>query len=326
MVLVPQAIVTAPRFFSGASRYRGAVYDATGALVPASVRPGNKKWKSDNPASIKVDANLPVRLDGKYLGCFFPHFGHFLLETLTALHHAAGDHAPLYFHEWIPQHRDGLLDLPYVKPCLDALGVAPERIVFVDETIRVAELGVPDRGDPMSAKPETTTLDVYRRVGDAALSIWPDTGARRVYLSRRLWRHKVRVTNETAIERVFYKAGFRIVYPEQLAFMEQVALVRRADVVAGVNGTALHLTAFMAPGTRVVSIGRGPQHNVRAIADMLGIETKPFSAGNVKPPSTETGDSVFEVDIAALRAALADSGYVSSAISSSSTFASGQAG
>jgi capsular polysaccharide biosynthesis protein len=46
-----------------------------------------------------------------------------------------------------------------------------------------------------------------------------------------------------------------VVHPETLPITEQIELVRGARVLAGLSGSALHLSAFAEPGTQVLTVG-----------------------------------------------------------------------
>lgn len=63
------------------------------------------------------------------------------------------------------------------------------------------------------------------------------------------------MVNERAVERIFVDAGFKVLHPERWSFEQQVALFQRAEVVAGVEGSALHNSVFMRHGARVINIG-----------------------------------------------------------------------
>jgi capsular polysaccharide biosynthesis protein len=59
---------------------------------------------------------------------------------------------------------------------------------------------------------------------------------------------------------VFTAAGFRILHPQQWSFARQVALYQRAEIIAGAEGSALHNSVFVRPGTPVINVGT-PRRN-----------------------------------------------------------------
>ena len=61
--------------------------------------------------------------------------------------------------------------------------------------------------------------------------------------------------NERAVERIFRELGFKILHPESWRFEQQVALFQRADVLAGVEGSALHNSVFRRSEALGINIG-----------------------------------------------------------------------
>lgn len=77
----------------------------------------------------------------------------------------------------------------------------------------------------------------------------------KLWVSRQKSRRR-RITNEEQLETILRHHDFRIVYPEDLGFQEQVELFKRARVVAGLHGAGLTNMVFMAPGATVLEVRR----------------------------------------------------------------------
>ncbi len=73
-------------------------------------------------------------------------------------------------------------------------------------------------------------------------------GFERVFLARRGWRRR-KMLNHLAIEAIATASGFDVVYPEDLSFAEQVALIQRARFLLGPDGSAFYLACWSRPGT-----------------------------------------------------------------------------
>jgi hypothetical protein len=88
--------------------------------------------------------------------------------------------------------------------------------------------------------------EINRRARPTAIS----PAGPRVFLARKpsLWR---RMVNHTTIEALAKAHGFDVVYPEDLDFDSQVALVRGADWIVAPEGSALLLMYFARPGTHL---------------------------------------------------------------------------
>jgi hypothetical protein len=109
-------------------------------------------------------------------------------------------------------------------------------------------------------RPEGVAM--WRRISDA---VGARGAARKVLLSRSRFNAVTGRSSggllrtdarwDARLDRAFAAAGFDVVFPEELSVREQIALVRGADVIAGSRGTALHLSCFADPGTRVLEIG-----------------------------------------------------------------------
>lgn len=254
----------------------GAVHDAEGRLLPVSQR----MWSGDPRSPVAADPD-PVRvpkvaeeLSGTWLyaGHWFPHFGHFLLETLTNLW---PDPTTLAL-DGVVAHRGYRGDL---APAGSGLGLAaPEPPSWQRELLRLAGYGdlelrkvrgrparveqllVPARPVVLKSWAKPPAVEVWRRIA-GAVEPGPD---KRVFLSRKLFhadrhgdRRRVRVREgwDDKLECVFDRADFRVVHPETLPMVEQIAIARGATVLAGSSGSALHLAAFADPGTRVLEVG-----------------------------------------------------------------------
>lgn len=250
----------------------GAVYDGAGDLVPQSQR----LWARDafQPAAVDADRVRPAKnaqaLDGRWLfgGHWTQHFGHFLVETLTNL--------------WPPSGRDtdgivalrsayaptpayggrGLRDAElnsWQRQLLELAGLGGHRVVISrHKPVRVERLLVPERPVLVKhwARPEAVRL--WQRMSDA---VGERGAARKVFFSRSRFNsvaagaRRTEASWDALLDASFAEAGFEVVHPEDLSIPAQIALVRGAEVFAGSSGSALHLSCFASPGTKVVEVG-----------------------------------------------------------------------
>ncbi|MEO6263963.1 MAG: glycosyltransferase family 61 protein [Luteimonas sp.] len=124
--------------------------------------------------------------------------------------------------------------------CSPSLHYAPAREVM-DHRYKF------DYSTPSPAAFLSVVREINRRATPAPMS----SGAfGRVFLARKpsRWRKMV---NHAAIEDVARARGFAIVYPEDLDFASQVALIRGAKHVVAPEGSAITLMYFANPGTRL---------------------------------------------------------------------------
>lgn len=296
---VAEAVISPARTCRESRTHTGAVY-VDGRLNPSSARAQTLRWKAVDSAEQPVSQDEIEVRHALYCGHYFLHFGHFLIETLPALWWATGNQRRLIFHPWsakIPKLA------PFARMCLEALSIGEDRIIFATRWLSVDDLLLPPRGNPMGGFPIAESLRVYRAVVDGVNRNWPDSGARRLYVSRRFIGKNQRAPAEHLIEREFARRGFRVLFPEQLSFAEQVSLVSRAEVLAGLRGSALHLSGFLPAGGRMIEVtGRDkrPLGSLAAINDALGIGSG--HAAVISPAATQA--STVAADIEALSAIL----------------------
>ena len=269
----PLATPTPPRRW-----LRGAVHDAAGDLVKPSQKlcVGANNWVAADPRSVRVDRSAEL-LAGRWLygGHWMQHFGHFVAETLTTLWpdpRSTGEIAGLVFHKYLkrPWTED-----PWQRRLLDLAGYAgvPVHVVDGRAGLRVESLLVPERSLVAHgwARPEARQVwdRIVRagraaRVGRRACSCpGPATTS---CVGREGHRSADRSTAEwdAGVDAVFAAAGFEVARPETLTIDDQLALVADAALVAGVSGSALHLSAFAPAAARVLEIGdlRSPHQPV----------------------------------------------------------------
>ncbi len=207
-----------------------------------------------------------IDLPGRHLfaGHFRGHFGHFLVESTARLW--ALDHAK--------QPYDSILYLPY-RGETNAITRAIEgqsgfyRLMGIDTpvkthatTLRVEELHVPELG--FGWRERYAGSPAYRRfMQDRLNAAVPAEGSEKLYISRaRLNPARGGVLCETAIEENLSRLGYEIFHPEKHPLEVQIARYKAAREVIALDGSALHLAAYVLPkGARVAMILRRSRAN-----------------------------------------------------------------
>ena len=255
-------------------KFTGCVYDQAGRLVDASQRTKRRvTWTPVDPERIDV-ADVAEKIQGRclYLGHYTCHYGHFLLDTLSRF--------------WVMQagiEYDKIIFQPFFHPspnrrsfspaqiCFECFGIDRERVLMVDRRLRPEHLYVPTALFEINNMANEAQALIYRQIGDYCETTYGKRGAitralmtsmlrrrprpLKLYLSRKQVHGFRPITNEDDVERVFASFGFKVIYPEQLSFEKQVLLYRRADVVAGFEGSAMHNSVFMNKGALAINIG-----------------------------------------------------------------------
>jgi capsular polysaccharide biosynthesis protein len=281
LVRLANATVTRISLDRDAKTLRGAVYDANGALVPASrrfpdvYRGCDPETLAEAMAGRHAERRLPRAL---YLGHAFTHFGHFLLETMSALSWAGVVDAdmPLLFHPFDERSdADVFSQQPHGVACLQLLGIPRQRIVMATTDMAVEDLLVAPRAYRIGHGPSCDFRSVCHALREAALRDERQPATQRVYLSRRRLKRRLgqRLSNEMEVERQVARRGFAVLHPEQMSFADQIRAVAGADIVAGVDGSALHLSAFMRPRTRMLVLETQRRLNILHLNALMEVET-----------------------------------------------------
>jgi capsular polysaccharide biosynthesis protein len=122
---------------------------------------------------------------------------------------------------------------------------------------RVASLVVPALAAEAGAPNPESVGAVREFAADLPTSssgvVTTGAGAERIYISRQRAARR-RVINEDEIWRALEAEGFVRVFLEELAWADQIAVMRLARVVVAVHGAGLANLLFCAPGTRVVEM------------------------------------------------------------------------
>ncbi|WP_374764220.1 glycosyltransferase 61 family protein [Yunchengibacter salinarum] len=244
-------------------RYRPVHFDASGRPAGHLKRREGTETALITPPDSAGDARDHLPGTALFAGYLFPHFGHFLLESLAMLATIrAHPHMPLV---WLPVHGTGEV-LPWQRAILDALAVH-NPVHLISTPTRVDRLLVATPGYRIQEK--CTPHHV------AAMAVLP---AKEPLLGKRLWLSRsrldgARLLNEQALENRLREAGWTIIHPETLSVPDQLAMLADAERIAGVEGSAFHLLMlFSGLKARLDLFARGPtiSANYRTIARAYG--------------------------------------------------------
>lgn len=263
----------------------GAAYTAAGDLIEETQRakPRQNWWPS--PTHLPDGVEPAIHLDGRtfYAGRYVTHFGHILLETLTRfwpdVDYQAFDHlltTPKFVDDSWSGRTSGLFDR-----MLSMADAPVGRMTVAVQPVRCDELLVPSSPFRVAVSADPRFLAVFDRIGDRVERdlYGSDLGhlPRRIYLSRsRLEKRRTtkqrNADNERSAEEWFERNGFDIIHPQLLPLPEQIALCRNAQVIAGCDGSALHMAMFARPGARMLAIDSRAVPNQFLINQARGLD------------------------------------------------------
>jgi len=189
-------------------------------------------------------------------------------NTYLAIHHPWFNYyhwvCESLFRLWMVRHKLEKLvlllpeyyrDADFITGSLEPFNI--RRIYYIPsgKSVMVRNLCLPqikplcDSYNPLQLK---QVRDFYREFVHSKKSISTTLGDR-IYVSRRMAPRR-KVVNEDEIEPVLKKYGFRIFYPEQYGFHEQVAIFSQVKFLAGEHGSGLTNLMFVNKGTSLLEL------------------------------------------------------------------------
>lgn len=255
---------------------RFGIFDCEGRIVPAAIDFRTPQLLSKQSLATRVELSEVTRTapDALYIYCGYmnPHFGHFLINTLSRFWDVAylrGTRAKFVYHG---VDIAAMYTLPFVKAIFGSMGLIPEDFVTFDTPTRLTNLIVPDtsfqeqRAGFMCFR--DLCLDLGRKLSPKREA---EPNDRPIYYSKsRLQSGVGGFDNEGEFEEGMAAMGVDIVYPETLSLAEQIRLLNGRSLVFGTAGSFLHNTIFCESQARFVILNPSLQINTNfTIIDKL---------------------------------------------------------
>jgi capsular polysaccharide biosynthesis protein len=299
----------------GRKRYaKGGIYDRDLNLLPVFLEREAFEFAANKGNRLKNESTLPEDelkfarvLNGKYvyLGILRRHFGHFLLETLGRMWYLlkSDPNIKVIMHGYDKLH----VLPPYIEYVFKLLDLDIRRIVVATQTLVVEHLIFPESEFEIRWKAMPSYGNLFNELFKRNERLFPgQITPRRVYLTRRQLpaatdaERKKQVTNEAALEELFSRRGFEVIAPEKLPFHQQIAVSGGASQIAGLKGSALHMSLFsQRKNARVIQIGQNQTMNQSLIDGVKNMESHHIFS---QSPTTAQGSVVdVEMTLAALR-------------------------
>ena len=245
--------VFVPAMKVGMQQFEGALLTADGQPIPQARSERRNSRVGDltlgalsEPVDLKPEQTIDE--DVVYLGWYFDHFGHFLLESLarTWVLPQLDPNLKLIFHRERPNPLGAT-----TQRMLELLGVTPDRVLFLDRQTRLRRVIVPEPLYEISHAAHTWLARPYHQITRAVLGDdTGDTSDQPLYLSRRLLSSRQRpIIGEFELEEVCRENGFLVAHPETMSLEDQIRLVNRHREIFTSAGSAAYLLLFaLEPG------------------------------------------------------------------------------
>lgn len=206
-------------------------------------------------------------LEGTHIfaGYLFPHYGHFLLESLANLwFFKKHPDVPII---WLGVHNQP--DFNSVNKQFIELFDIKNPIHILTEQTEVEELLVPSPGYLIHTRYEPEQVEALKLVEAPE-----PTPGKKIWLSRSNVGRGCAL-NEPILERVLEQNGWIVYFPEKHSIREQLDMLKDAEVVAGLEGSAFH-TFVLIPDFKGKLHIFGRRRNVEFdfifIAETLGLD------------------------------------------------------
>lgn len=224
------------------------------------------------------------------------NFGHNLLEAMPRL--LLLDRAPAGIEIATSLPRSATF-----STLVRGMGIDPSRVRHFREPLFCRRAHLPDRLIHLDRFIHPMARDAFSRLRSVGASSDIERHER-IFISRSRIRRR-RLRNESEIESLFERYGFRIIHPELLPIEAQIALFSDARMIAGLGGSAMHNTVFSDPEAKVLMVS-ARQWFVET--DVL-INQTPGQLGYVfgepADDAADAGDLSWHIDPHAVEAAIA---------------------
>jgi len=192
-----------------------------------------------------------------YGGILIPHFGHFLITSLSrlwAFREYLETDIKIVFHS--DHEPDEYFKFPYIRDLLTVCGISPSRAIRFRHPVLIKNLIVPTPAFIEQNCAHTVFAEFCHDLGEILSQNELEPMNRTpVYLSKTQLNIGVaRIVNEKEVEDSLKSRGFDVVYPEQLSLAEQIGLFKTRTKIAGSIGSGFHTHIFMKEPPRMLCI------------------------------------------------------------------------
>lgn len=243
-----EATVIPPTYYlEGVSHLEYGIMDENNNYIISSGKYYEECNRFNVPENIKYDDREVL-----YCGNLSIHYGHFLLETTPRLSFYLKNRDK-YRHICFSAFNQ---EMPsYAKEFFDLLKIPLSDIILCDTYTKFKKVVL----SPCSYYHRKYFNDdfTYPFV-EAAKNITP-AKYKKIYFTRKYWNNMAKCFGEEDLEKVFNKNGFHSVAMERLTLKEQIAVIKGAEVIAGINGTAFHNILFSDQQKTVIILNRNEE-------------------------------------------------------------------
>jgi capsular polysaccharide biosynthesis protein len=258
--------------------------------------------------SIRSDLRYPRAFKEavSLLGCRTDFFGDWICETITKYVAASRTGllppAPILIDASMPASHRQALEMMLPQPVeiveIPAFAIVEAERLWVIPSIAHTPfhqvLNARFKWDYATTAPAAFVPVRREMLRRADRALGPVILRRKLFLARHAFRHR-KLVNKDEIEAIAAGHGFAIVYPEDLAFADQVRLFRDASHVVAPEGSAMYLYFFRSDFTRICVLNHPLTDGLVAYEDG-DVDLTVISGPQVGPLKGRSQDMDYEID------------------------------
>ena len=149
----------------------------------------------------------------------------------------------------------------FIKDFFDLCGIDQNKIIYINKTMQFSKVICPDLSSIYYRDFTQSFLVPFQT---AAKNIQA-TPYKKVYFSRKHWTGMAKCLGEDVLEKIFNDNGFHSIEMERLSLREQIAVIKGAEVLAGINGTAFHNILFADKPKKLIMLNRNEEFDSQYI-------------------------------------------------------------
>lgn len=235
--------------------FSGGVVDSNKKFVAGLLRHHSHDWGPGCFHSYEFYDYVLSNESVIFGGVIIPHFGHFLIDSLSRLWYIVKNKAVIN-HYKIVFINSGVVP-SYVYETLELLGLKREQIIFLREITQFKEIIIPAQsGYTILDYVHREYLTIYDEIFFNSIQKYKGPKYKKIFLSRAKCKSGYKIIGEDYFEKFFSEHGFEILYPDEMTMLEKVFLVGNANEIATTCGTIAHYSLFANKNCKFVILNR----------------------------------------------------------------------
>ena len=208
--------------------------------------------------SISVDENVI------YCGFLTCHYGHFLLQSTTRLWYYLQNKQKFEKYKLVFSATSE--NIPkFIADFFELCEIDKNKIMLVTKPTKFKQIICPDISS-IYYKDFTDEFALPFKIATKKINPSP---YKKVFFSRKYWTGIAKCLGEEELEKIFNKNGFKSVAMEKLSLQEQIAIIKGAEILAGINGTSFHNILFSDQPKTLIMLNRNEEFDSQYIINEL---------------------------------------------------------